>query len=155
MAQKTVKKAVTKPAAKKAVVKKAAVKKPVAKKTVKIDVEPMVAPEMHQCAHECQCHAKCGGGCRFGRFVRKLLLALIIFALGFAAANVFCGNGPRSMRGPRVDFVNGCVDMASVKCPQLTQMLANADANSDGCISREEYRAAKREFRRAMRAARN
>lgn len=156
MAQKTVKKVATKPAAKKTTVKKTPSARPAVKKVVAAPsvVTAPVENVVHECGHECGCQCKCHGG-KFGRFVRKLLLALIIFVLGFAAANVFCGNGPRGMRGPRVDFVNGCVDMASVKCPQLVQMLSTADANADGCIARDEYRAAKREFRRAMRAARN
>lgn len=154
MAQKTVKKsAAKKPAAKKMVVKKAAAKKPVAKKVVAKPVEPVVvAAAVTPCEHECGCKCKCHGG--FGRFLRRLLLALIIFILGFVAANMICGNGPRSMRGPRVEYINGCVDMASVKCEKMLQALPAMDADNDGCITRAEYKAGKRELRRAMRAER-
>lgn len=156
MAQKTVKKAATKPAAKKTTAKKTPAKKTAVKKVVAAPsvVTAPVENVVHECGHECGCQCKCHGG-KFGRFVRKLLLALIIFVLGFAAANVFCGNGPRGMRGPRVDFINGCVDMASVKCPELLQALSAMDADANGCISKSEYRAGKRELRRVMRAARN
>ena len=153
MAQKTVKKvAAKKPAAKKTVVKKAAAKKPVAKKVVAAPAETVVVASAAPCTHECGCGCKCHGG--FGRFVRKLLLALIIFILGFVAANMICGNGPRGMRGPRVEYVNGCVDMASVKCPELLQALPAMDADNDGCITKSEYKAGKRELRRAMRSER-
>ncbi len=159
MATKTVKKTATKTAA----TKKAPAKKTVAKKTVAKKAAPekkivAAAPVAHECpcGHDCKCGAECKcahhGGCKFGRFVKKLIVFLIIFALGFAAAK-FCPCNKRGamMRGPRVEFVNGCLDASSVKCPKLVESLPAMDINQDGCITRDEFRAVKREMRREIR----
>lgn len=169
MAQKTVKKTAAKTAntkaatAKKAPVKKAAAaKKPVAKKvaaTEKLVATP--APEMHTCGcgAECKCGAdcQCGGHCHeqksrcgFGRFMKKLIITLIVFALGFAAAKLVCCD-KHHMRGPRAEFVNGCLDAASVKCPKLLEALPAMDINQDGCITKDEYRIVKKQMRREIR----
>lgn len=163
MAQKPVKKnaaktaAVKKAPAKKAVAKKAPAKKtPVKKAAMPEMTATMPAPEMHECncGHACACGADCKCGCRggskFGRFMKKLIIALIIFALGFAAAKFFCCDKPH-FRGPRVHFVEGCLDVASVKCPQLQAALPAMDINQDGCITKDEYRAVKKEMRREIR----
>lgn len=155
--KKTVKKVAAKPATvKKTTVKKsAAKKKPAAKKVVVEDIKE-VSPEVHECAcgHECKCGHDCqcahrSGGAKFGRFMMRLIIVLIIFALGFAAAK-FMG-GTCGLRGPRVDFDNGCLDVSSVKCPQMQSLLPIMDIDKDGCITREEYRAIKKELRRQMR----
>ena len=153
MAQKTVKKAAAKPVAKKAPVKKVAAKKPAAKKAAVKEVK-MAAPvmEMHACG--CGADCQCCGGCKcgaskFGRFVRKLVVFLVIFALGFAAAKLCCC-GPRH-HGPRMHFVNGCLDAASVKCPKLAAALPAMDINQDGCITRDEFRQVKRNMRAEIR----
>lgn len=156
MAQKTVKKAAAKATpAKKAPVKKAApaAKKPVAKKAAVKEVK-MAAPamEMHTCGcgADCLCGSACKcGGSKFGRFMRKLVLFVIIFALGFAAAKLCCC-GPRH-HGPRMHFVNGCLDVASVKCPKLAEALPAMDINQDGCITRDEFRQVKRNMRAEIR----
>lgn len=150
MAEKSIKK----PAAKKAPVKKtvskpATAKKPVAKATPKkapvkkaapkkaAPVVEMPAPAVTPCpcGHECQCHHKRG----FGRFIRKLFVIFVIFALGFAAAKMCCCN-KRGMHAPRAEFANGCLVTESVKCPKMLEMLPTVDANNDGCIDRDEYR---------------
>lgn len=142
MAQKTVKKTAAKPAAKKPIAKKAtAAKAPVKKIIVKTP-----AP-----AHDCGCGANCncakpcgcgcGCGCNAGRVVKKLVLILAIFALGFATARVCCGCCKKGMmhnRAPHMQFVDGCLDVASVKCPKLMAVLPDIDVNRDGCITREE-----------------
>jgi len=156
MAQKTVKKTTTKTAAaKKAPVKKAAPRKTVAKPAVAIEEKATMAPmEKYPCGcdKDCACGGKCGchGHGGFARFFRKLIVALILFALGFASAKMFCCNhyGPR---GPRVQFIDGCMDVESVKCPKLVAALPAMDINQDGCITREEYRAVKKEMRREIR----
>lgn len=145
MVQKTVKKA---PAKKAAVVKKApakkvvAAKKPAPKKVAKV-AKPVMEPVVVAPAHECNCGANCTCGCKCGcracRFIKKLLVILIVFALGFVAAKMCCG-------GPRVHFNNGCLDVASVKCPKMQAELPMMDANGDGCISREEFRAYKKQM---------
>lgn len=131
-AKPAVKKAATKKttAAKKTVIKEAAVKKPAVKKTTvkKAPVQELKqvapAPEMNDtkcaCGSECTCGADCKckrSGSKFGRFMWKLIVALIIFALGFAAAKL-CGPDC-GFRGPRVEFANGCLDVTSVKCPRV------------------------------------
>lgn len=162
MAQKPVKKTAAKtavkPAAKKTAVKKVAAKKPTVKAAAPKDVKEVIAPapEMHacgcgadcKCGADCACHngKSCHGGCKFGRFIKKLLLVLIAFALGFAAAKMCCCDKP-CMRGPRVHFVEGCMDVSSVKCPKMQEALPMMDINQDGCITREEYR----EFKKAVR----
>ena len=146
MPAKTTKKTtVKKPVAKKATVKKAATKKVVAE-----EVKEFV-PETHECAcgHECKCGCHGGCGSKFGRFLKKLIIALVIFALGFAAAKM-CDYGCH-FRTPHVDFDNGCLDVASVKCPALAEKLPLMDVNKDGCISKDEYKMFKKDCPRARR----
>lgn len=156
MAQKTVKKAAVKPAAaKKSPVKKsAAVKKPVAKKASAPAPKMVAAPVMEQhacgCGADCHCCGGCKcGGSKFGRFMRKLIVFLIIFAMGFAAAKLCCNK--HHPRGPRMHYVNGCLDVASVKCPKLMEALPAMDINQDGCITRDEFRAVQRQMRAEIR----
>ena len=159
MAEKTTKKVtVKKPVAKKTVSKPAAAKKPVAKKApakkaaeVKKTVAAPVADKFPcgcdagcACGGECACTKK---KCTFGRFLKKLILVLIIFALGFAAAKMCCCDKPGKM-GPRPEFENGCL---LVKCPKLAEMVPMMDTNHDGCVSREEFRAARKAMNRAPR----
>lgn len=157
--------------AKKTVAQKTAAKKPVAKRpavrtaqSADVNVTKQAAPVVEdittsQATHLCACgeHCQCGDGCRcarggsrFGRFVIKLIVALIIFALGWAAAQLV--NDGRGFRGPRVDFDDGCLVVSSVKCPQLQALLPVMDMDQDGCITRQEFRAVDAELRRQMRA---
>ncbi len=157
MAQKTVKKtpakkvaAVKKAPVKKAVVakatpaKKPVAKKPVAKKAIAPELKPVIiaAPETHECGCGKQCPCGCKCGCRGVRFFKKFVVILIVFALGFVAAKMCCG-------GPRPKFVNGCMDVASVKCPKLQNALPMMDTDNDGCITRAEFKAFKHQMRRA------
>ena len=151
-------------AAKKTVAKKATVKKPAVKKTTPQAAKPdtaakpvVAAPVVEAHAPQCPCgpECKCGGDCkcarrgsRFGRFVIKLIVVLIIFALGFAAAKLV-DNG-RAF-GPRVEFDDGCLVVSSVKCPQLQALVPVMDMDQDRCISREEFRTVTAELRRQMR----
>lgn len=159
MAQKTVKKtaakAAVKPVAKKAAAKKTATKKTVKPATVKETKIAVAAVQTHDCGcgQNCACAGHCGCHCgsKFGRFVKKLIIFLIIFALGFAAAKLCCGGKPGMMRGPRAHFVNGCLDSTSVKCPKLLEALPDMDVNQDGCITRNEYNAFKKQMRREIR----
>lgn len=124
-------------------------KKTVTKKTVKpavkraVRVEPTM-PEMHACA----CGAECKCGCKCGKF-KKFIVLFIVFCIGFAVAKFTCCHGMRHhMRGmPEMQpvFVNGCLDMESVKCPKMQELLKNADVNADECISIEEFDAIKPE----------
>ena len=146
--------------AKKPAVKKTTVKKTTVKKQAVVQEPVMVAKNEKfacECDAKCACGANCacGGkcGCRgggFWRFLGKLIILAIVFALGFATAKMCCCGGkfgPMN-RGARPVFVNGCLDVASVKCPKMVEMLPAFDVNADGCITREEYRAVKREMRK-------
>lgn len=124
-------------------VKKAVAKKAPAKKVVKPAVAaPVAAPAVAAApACGCGCGCKCGG---FGRFVKKLVVFLVIFALGFAAAK-FCPHmGKRFHKGP--EFVNGCMDVTKIKCPVMLEKIQTLDADANGCITREEFRAGKKEM---------
>ncbi len=153
MPTKTIKKSSAKSAAtKKTTVKKATVKKPAMKKVAIEDVKEII-PKTHECmcGHECKCG--CHGGSKFGRFLKKLIFILIIFALGFAAAKL-CDDG-RYFRGARPHFRNGCLVVPSIKCPQMQALLPVMDMDQDGCITRSEYKAVKDEFRAQVRAGIN
>lgn len=141
----TAKKTVVKPAAKKTTVKKAPAKKTVATKKVAPVVEmptPDVKPYPCGCGHDC----KCGGNCKChkGGFFKKFILILIIFALGFVSAKMCCCKKFGKM-GPRPEFDNGCL---VVKCPKLANMVPMMDADHDGCVTKEEFKAAKKQMRK-------
>jgi hypothetical protein len=158
MAQKTVKKApAKKPAPVKAATKKAPVKKAAVKKEPVAKMAAAVDPKM---AGAC-CGGNCGCGCNDAkpcacdgakkhcgcRFFKKLIVFLVIFALGFVCAKLCCcgghfKHGPRKMPAP--EFVNGCLDTAKIKCPEMMAKLQAADIDTDGCISAEEFDAIKK-----------
>ena len=155
MAQKPVKKTPAK--------KSASVKRATARRAAPIADDVIIISE-HDAHHEhagCGCHAghhcgcmngnpcKCGGG--FWRFIKRLFWFLVIFALGFATCMLLCSHGPRHHRGPKmpIEFVNGCLDMNKIECPEFRAKLMKADMNNDGCVSREEYRTVKQAMRDA------
>lgn len=166
MAQKPVKKAAVKKApVKKPVVKKAPVAKPAAKKApAKKKVAAPVAQEtvvlaapVTPCGKDCGCGCnggkKCGCGCGgMGRFLKKLVIFLVIFALGWCGAK-FCmmKKFHRGFNGPRVEFVNGCLDVAKIPCPEMAAKISIADVNGDGCISKEEFKTVKNEMRKEFK----
>lgn len=154
MAEKTTKKATTakKTVAKKTVSKPAAAKKTAAKKAPakKVVVAPVVEKFPCGCDKGCACGGECACAkkkCTFGRFLKKLVLVLIIFALGFASAKMCC-NGKRGKMGPRPEFENGCL---VVKCPKLAEMVPMMDTDANGCVSREEFKAARKHMKRGPR----
>ena len=147
MAEKTTKKATTtkKTVAKKTVSKPATTKKTVAKKAVAAPVVekfPCGCDKGCACGGECMCAKK---KCTFGRFLKKLVLVLIIFALGFATAKMSCCD-KRGKMGPRPEFENGCL---VVKCPKLAEMVPMMDTDANGCVTREEFKAARKHLKRA------
>jgi len=86
----------------------------------------------------------CGCGCRCG-FWKKLLILLLVFAAGFAVAKYcFRGRGMHMGKPMMMErmFVNGCLDVSKIQNPELAQRVAAADANGDGCITKEELKAA-------------
>ena len=163
MATKTTKKTVAKPAtAKKTVVKSAPAKKPVAKKApvkktvAKVAPAPVVEKFPCGCDHNCACGGNCGNHghcgkkkCTFGRFLKKLVIFAIIFALGFTCAKM-CPFGRGGKHFPRPQFENGC--MVVKECPKMAEMAAKMDADHDGCVSVEEFKAAKKHMRKSGRA---
>jgi len=109
--------------------------------------------------------ASCGCGCcccqrsGFWHWVKKLIIVLVIFAVGVIAGKILCFHHMGMMRGGGWGmgmgwrggdmFVNGCLDMSKISCPMMAQKVAAADANGDGCITRDEMRA----WKQSMRAA--
>ncbi|MCR5194189.1 MAG: hypothetical protein K6B71_01520 [Alphaproteobacteria bacterium] len=130
--------------------------KKVAKKTVKTTkpttkvVKPVV-PEME--THTCGCGGNCACGCHHhcGKF-KKFIVLVIVFCLGFAVARI-CGHNTPRHHMPKFNpiFVNGCLDMESVKCPKMQEMLKSADVNEDGCVSVSELDTAKKAMPRPER----
>ena len=116
------------------------VKKAPAKKTVKsapVAAAKPVATEMPTPTHCCACTRR-----------KKFIYLAVAFILGILVAQLFCFCGcNHHKRAPRVHFVNGCVDVTTVKCPKMLENLPNMDANGDGCITRAELRAAKKHMR--------
>ena len=55
------------------------------------------------------------------------------------------------MRNMHPVFVNGCLDMESVKCPKMRENIARMDLDGNGCVTEGEFRAAKRAMRHDMR----
>lgn len=135
----------TKKTTKKAPVKKVAAKKPVAKKTVaKKTTKPVevVTPVIH----ECPCGGHCTCGCH-GRFWKKFLILVIVFALGGVCAMYFY---KPHMPKHHIKFDdNGCLISESVKCPKMLEALAAADVDMNGCITREEMHAMKKAMHKA------
>ena len=120
---------------------------PRTKKTIKKETRraaPVVsAPEPHACP--------CGCGCHHGKF-KKFVVLLIVFLLGFAVAKMTSCRGPHMHGMPKIHpvFQNGCLVMDSIKCPKMVEALQNADADANGCISKEEFRTVKRQFKKGM-----
>lgn len=144
MAEKSIKKTSTKKTvAKKSVSKPAGTKKTATKK---VAAAPVI--EMHECgcAHGCACHGHCCDKkkCSFGRFLKKIVIFLIIFVLGFATAKL-CVFGDCGQKKFHPEFQNGCL---VVKCPKMAEKVSMMDANKDGCINREEFRAARKMHKR-------
>ncbi|MBN1324771.1 MAG: hypothetical protein JW974_00950 [Alphaproteobacteria bacterium] len=147
-----------KPVAAKPVAKKAPAKKPVAAKPVVKAAAP--APETKFVMEAPIASVpSCGCCCRnfgFCRFVRKLIVFFVIFALGYAAA-IYCPHSKRFFNnGPRMQevFVNGCLDVAKLPNPDMVEKIKTADTNADNCISKDEFDAVRAEFRKENRADR-
>ena len=118
----------------KAATKKVAKKAPVKKTTD----EPV---------KECGCGSKCMCGCHkhgTAHIIKHIIVWAIIFALGMACGKMMnCGHHKKMYRKMQIQpvFTHGCLDMASVKSPKMSEEIMKADVNADGCISVEEYKA--------------
>ena len=100
-----------------------------------------------ECGENCKCH--CHGG---AHWVKHVIVWAIIFALGMVCGKMMnCGHGAKHMMKSHPVFVNGCLDMQSIKNPKLVEKLTTADVDGNECISMAEYRAVKK----AMKPARN
>ena len=124
-------------------------------KTTKTRTVKKTAPVMNTVpqAYECPCGAECHCGCHHGKF-KKFIVLLIVFLIGFAAAKFTCCPHRHHMRkGPEMHpvFENGCLDMASIKCPKMVETLQVSAANADACITLEEFQEVKEAMHREMR----
>ncbi|MDR0319677.1 MAG: hypothetical protein LBH81_02975 [Rickettsiales bacterium] len=123
MAKKSVKKTASKPAPKAAPVVKAA---PAAK---------------------CGCGCGCGGN-KYLKAALKTLAVLVIFGLGFATCCALCGKkclmGKINRGGAALFDKNGCLNVAAMEKKMqgkfTPQQLSVADADGDGCITKEEFK---------------
>lgn len=128
-------------------IKKTAVKKPVAKKTAKKTVakrvaRPVVVEQMPVAPCNCGGKCCCCRGHRFIKFCIKLILLCLVFFAGALTAPWFMRHGHDAMMRHVQFDENNCLVYDSVKCPKMLESLRNADVNNDGCVSREEFRAA-------------
>lgn len=119
-------------------------KKPVKKTTTK-KVAPVAAAPVAPVT--CNCGCGCRGG--FGRFLKKLIVFLVIFALGFVAGKL-CDHAKR-MHKMMPKFDNGCMVTSKIKCPEMLARVAALDVDANGCITKEEFRAGKKEFFRGKK----
>ncbi len=121
------------------------VKKAPAKKTAKKVVKPVavknpVMVEIPEPDRYCHCTKR-------KRNTILTCVSIIFFLIGFIVSHFFFCGCHHSQPMPRLQFVNGCVDTASVKCPKMLEQLPTMDTNNDGCITKAELRAAKRAMR--------
>lgn len=123
---------------------KTVAKKATAKKVVKKTVKPVVAAkpvafEIPEPDRYCHCTKR-------KRNVILTCTFTVAFLFGMLTYHVFfCPDHPHFK--PHTQFVNGCMDVASVKCPKLLQDLPTIDADHDGCVTKAELRAAKKAMR--------
>ena len=119
-----------------------------AKKTnvKKTPIKSAPAPVMEhkcECGENCKCH--CHGS---AHWVKHIIVWAIIFALGMVCGKMLpCGHHGKHMPRLHPVFVNGCLDVESIKCPKMQEKLATADIDANNCISIEEYRAVKKEMK--------
>jgi hypothetical protein len=105
----------------------------------------MVARPVHYAHynhHEKTAATPCACGCR-GGFWKKLILAVLIFALGWAACcwlGCCCHDGKKMSRKMWKFNEAGCLKMDAVKCPEFAAKIAAADADANGCITKIELR---------------
>ena len=124
---------------KKTTAKKAPAKKPV-KKIIKAPVAK-AAPIAEIPMPDPYCHCT--------KRKRNTILTCVFtgsFILGaFVAHMLFCDCW--RTRAPRMEFVNGCLNVESVKCPKMLEELPMIDADHDGCVTKAEMRATKKAMR--------
>lgn len=127
MPTKKTKKVATKPVAKKTPAKKAVKKvvKPVA--VAKPVVSEIALPDPY-----CHCTKRKRNTILTSVFIGSFLLGFFTYHIFFCDGHHF----PHNM--PKPEFVNGCVDTASIKCPKMLEDVMAKDINHDGCITEKE-----------------
>ena len=116
------------------------------KTTKKTTVKKSAAKAAPVMEHKCECGENCKCHCHgSAHWVKHIIVWAIIFALGMVCGKMMnCGNFHKHMPKTHPVFVNGCLDMESVKCPKMAEKLAAADVDGNECISVAEYRAVKK-----------
>ena len=121
----------------------------------KMPIKKMAMKEPQVMEHECGCGRDCPCGChKHGsmHIVKHIIVWAIIFALGMACGKMMnCGHNRKMHRSIQPVFTNGCLDIASIKCPKMSEEIVAADVNADNCISVEEYKAWKKTNKPAKR----
>ena len=124
---------------------KKTVKKTTTKMSTKKNAKAIATatPELHEMHYGCTCTP-----------MKKTFYLGGMFLLGFVIAHFAfcpCHRFENKIAKERPIFVNGCLDMDSIKCERMQEVLANADMDADGCISVSEFNAAKRIMHRGPR----
>jgi len=125
------------------------------KKTVKKTVKKTAVKPAPVMQHKCECGENCKCHCHgSAHWLKHVIVWAIIFALGMVCGKLICcgGHGMKQMPKMHPVFVNGCLDVQSIKCPKMQEKLAAADVDGNECISVIEYKAVKKEMRKEMRA---
>ena len=127
-----------------------------AKKTIKkTTVKKTTVKKAPVMEHKCECGENCKCHCHgSAHWVKHIVVWAIIFALGMVCGKMVCcgHHGPKHMPKMHPVFVNGCLDMTSIKCPKMVEKLEEADVDGNECISMAEYKAVKKAMKKEMRA---
>lgn len=121
------------------------VKKSQTKKTVKSVTKPVI-DEMPLPDPYCHCTKR----------KRNMILTCVFVGaiiIGFVISQLFFCGCCHKKHMPRVHFVNGCVDVTTVKCPKMLENLPMMDTDNDGCITKKELRASKKNMHRHAKPA--
>lgn len=124
-------------------VKKSPAKKP-AKKIVKSVAAPVAKPvftDIPEPSRYCHCTKR-------KRNTILTCVSIIFFLLGMLVYHMFFCDGHHPRYKMKPQFVNGCIDVTSIKCPKMLEGLPMMDTDHDGCITKTELRAAKKMMRR-------
>lgn len=119
--------------------KKTAKKQP-AKKTAVAKPAPVME---HNCGKDCPC------GCHkhsAGHRLKHIMILVIVFILGYACGKIFYPCPMRKHMPLYTNhpvFTNGCLDVQQIQNTKFQEKIMQADANGDGCVSIEEYKAFK------------
>jgi len=132
----------------------------------KIALMPVARPTAKKADESCGCGCGCmGGGMAYGwphrrggfwHWIGKALLMILFFCLVWCTMKfgfILAHHGRPGMMGnrPQLTFdAKGCLDTTAIKCPMMLQKVQSADANKDGCITRDELRAAWKDMRGGM-----